>query len=632
MCGIAGFLEKPDQALSKGQPVEVMNKMLHAIAHRGPDDWGIFHIGEAPKGEGVNYQFEPGKGEGEIVLGHRRLSIIDLSRNGHQPMRSSDKRFTIVFNGEIYNYIELREELKSSFEFKTHTDTEVLMNSYRAWGEDMFAKLDGMYAFALWDRDQQQLLCARDPMNIKPFYYAFHAGAFLFASEPRAILKAMGISGTINRQQISEFLLFGISDHDEGTSYQEISQLRGGHFMTIGSDLSIKRKKQFWHSPKVPAPNGQKNGKLYHKIKESVDRQLRSDVPVGSSLSGGIDSGTLVSLAGEILKEDSHKYHTLTFTSDAFANDESQAAKSISEYSGMPQWHPVKIDRQKLRQNLEKLVHDIGEPFTSLSILAQNLVMKKANELGIKVMLDGQGGDEVYLGYPRVAQRIVGEYLRRGAIGKAIRELKGFQAHASLSPKNALLGNLFFAMPGVASYRNKKRMKQLVKSDLLDAYREEVIADRFANKPLQEVQTDELTKYILPRLLRYADRNSMAYGVESRVPHLSVPLVEYALRLPLDQRVSNGWTKFSVRESMDGLLPSDILWAKVKRGFDIPQEEWIKLLKPDLIQWIREFEPAQELFNIPRLIELIEADRAGEMHVWRVISVILWMKFLKVKY
>ncbi len=631
MCGIAGILGKSNANLIEGRPVAALKNMLHMLEHRGPDDYGIYHLGKEKVENSPNYQYKEIREDYELLLGHRRLSIIDLSKNGHQPMHSADGKITIIFNGEIYNYIELREELKNRFTFYTNSDTEVLINAYRAWGKDCFSRLDGMFSLAIWDHQKQTLLCARDPIGIKPFYYSYTDDSFIFASEPKAILSSLETNGSVNYSAVSEFLVLGISDHDASTSYNEISQLPGGHFLEINRNIDLSPPKAYWTPPHEPESQNISYSTLYEKIRQAVERQLRSDVQVGSSLSGGIDSGTLVKISGQILNGESEQYKTITFTSNGFINDESMAAKLISESSGMSNWNPVQLDEGHIEEHLIKLISDIGEPFTSLSILAQNLVMKEAQKLKIKVMLDGQGGDEVYLGYPRLAQRIIGNYFKKGQLQLALQETVGLSHNAALPIKNSIAGNFFFSNATIALTRNKNRIANLVKPDLLNAVREEVAMDRYSNKDLQQLQIDELTKYILPRLLKYADRNSMAYSVESRVPHLSVPLVEYALKIPYHQRVKKGWTKYAVRKAMNEYLPKEILWAKEKKGFDIPQKKWITLLKPQLIKWISEYKEADKLFNTQNLIDLIKLDKGGEIHIWRIISVILWMKFLDVK-
>lgn len=633
MCGIAGFICKDEYSFSKGNSLETINNMLNSLQHRGPDDQGIFHLGKEKKHNAPNYDYQQNDKSFGLVLGHRRLSIIDLSKNGHQPKHSDDGKVTIAFNGEIYNYIELREELKKDFTFRTDSDTEVLINAYRAWGLSMFERLDGMFAFALWDAEKQKLICARDPMGIKPFYYTQTDDAIIFASEPRAILKALNQTGSVDIPRISEFILFGLSDHDNGSSYREIQQLKGGRWIEVNTSAEIVKEQSFWIPPQnIDYQTGNHEQILLSKIEESVKRQLRSDVTVGSSLSGGIDSGIIVKLAGELLNGKRETYKTITFTSDNFADDESVFAKKISLNAGINSWNEAKITAfETIPEDLIGLVQQIAEPFTSLSILAQNKVMKKANDLGVKVMLDGQGGDEVYLGYPRVAQRIISEYFHQGKFLKAWAEVKGLSANASLSAKNSILGNFYFSNANIAISRNKNRFENLINKELLNAYRKEVIEERFASTGLQQTQIGELTKYILPRLLKYADRNSMAYSIESRVPHLSIPIIDYALQMPFNKRINKGWTKYAVRKAFNGRLPQEILWAKEKRGFDIPQQQWIKAIKPNLIEWIGDFNDPNKMFNKENLISLIKVDRAGEMHVWRVLSTILWMKFLNVK-
>lgn len=631
MCGIAGIITS--NANLDRRPFEIVQSMLNQIQHRGPDNEGVFHYGpsrEKPNDE--NYNFTNSLTNSEIVFGHRRLSIIDLSAEAHQPMQTPDSRYTITYNGEIYNYLELKEELSKHYQFKTSSDTEVLLAAYKLWGKEMLNKLDGMYAISIFDKAANQVFCARDPMGIKPFYYTQVDGAFVYCSEPSPILRALKVPMSVDQHRVAEFLLFGISDHDQGTSYSDVKQLKGGHFLTVNLDGTASQQTKFWSAPNTIFDYSED---LIDKQKEliiqAISRQLRSDVTIGSSLSGGIDSGIIVNTAGQLLGESKHQYKTITFTSKNFESDESSNASTISRSSGIDNWNEATIeDEGSIPGLLKNLIRQIGEPFSSLSILAQNRVMSKAKELNIKVMLDGQGGDEVFLGYPRVAQYVVPYYLKKGRLDKAAKELFGLKRNASLSIKNSILGSLYFSNPGFAHRRSIKRQQPFVNLDFLKEGRTEIINNKFNSKDIFEYQTKELQQYILPRLLKYADRNSMSYSIESRVPHLSVPVIEHALQLPMNLRVNKGWTKYALRNGFSGSLPNHIMWAKEKKGFEIPQERWIKSIEPTLIKWINEAEDLGSIFNIPTIVKAIKEGQAKQPHVWRVISTILWMKDIKV--
>lgn len=625
MCGIAGYIEFQKDALTKGKPFELLNDMMSSINHRGPDDYGMSLYGYG-KGTGMEDPKRVRYFENDgyyAALGHRRLSIIDLSENGRQPMSNSSNNLEIIFNGEIYNYIELREEL-SDVNFRTQTDTEVLIASYERWGIDMLDKLDGMFAFAMLDRKRNKVLCARDPVGIKPFYYSYSPKGFVFGSEPRTVLKGLGSLGTMDDTSASEFLIMGITDHSEKTFFTEVSQLPCGHWMEIDLSGEMKGPIQYRKIPGavMPADKDYSN-ETYSNLVTSVSRQLRADVKLGTSLSGGLDSGTIVSIAGELLKNNSGNYNTLTFSFPGFEDDESKFARSIAESAGM-NWKQVIPSTDTISGDLDRMITFMGEPFSTLSMFAQYKIMEHAGSLNIKVMLDGQGGDEIYLGYPRIAQRVLFQYLKSFKLSSFLKEWFGLKKHASISMSRSLLGNVFFSSPMVAINRNKERMKPYVNGEILDSYRKEVADDVYSRKNIFLLQEDELTKYCLPRLLRYADRNSMAFSVESRVPHLSKIMLDYALRLPLNWRVRNGWTKYSIRKAMEGKLPADVLWSVKKLGFPVPQKYWVDKLRDNIQLSLNEGKGVKEFLNVPAIISAIDSGKGNLPHLWRTISLGLW--------
>ncbi len=629
MCGIAGFWEFSTTRRIEDR-VNRVEQMLTTLSHRGPDDRGIAVFGGSSnilhnKSAKIDYQ----ESDFHLVLGHNRLSIIDLSYKGHQPMKTVDKKFTITFNGEIYNYKELRKDLSTQYVFNSESDTEVLLAMYSVYGTEMLNKLDGMFAFAIWDNEKRSLFCARDPMGIKPFYYLSNQLEFIFGSEPKAIQRGLGICGKYDHSRIADFLLVGISDYDDRTSFEGIKQLQPGHSMMITANQSTIRQNKYWDPPKINHytkdwPGGYK-GIAYNSIK----RQLRSDVTIGSSLSGGIDSAVIVRMVSEILGSGSSQYNTLTFSFPEFKDDESVLAKQIADSTDV-KWHCVTPQMDGIVSDLETMITSMGEPFTTLSMFAHYKVMEKAHQLGIKVMLDGQGGDEVYLGYPRVAQRVLAEYLLTGNILAVSRELRGFQRNGNSSALHSLATNLYFNSKSIALNKNMRILKKYVDLDFLLLYNKELMDDYYGYKDIYSKQLDELTKYCLPRLLRYGDRNSMHFSVEARVPHLSVDILEYCLSAPFPERVYNGWTKYIVRRALSDKLPEEIIWNPVKRGFGIPQEYWVGALADHLKIWINDL-PNDTPFKKDRLLTEIESPNRGSKYLWRVLSVISLMILLKVK-
>ena len=629
MCGIAGFIDISRKGAFL-EATKTLELMMNAIIHRGPDDYGMSFYGYE------NYNDQQGKKtsieskcDHQISLGHRRLSIIDLSENGRQPMQNRDHSLEIIFNGEIYNYLELKKQHFSDYPFKTETDTEVLLACYEKWGIDMLNKLDGMFSFALYDIKQNKMLFARDAMGIKPFYYAKIDSKFFFASEPKAIQAAIKSKLTLDINNSAEFLVMGLSDHTDGTFFKEIKQLNGGHLMMYDLVHHSIEIKKYWNAPQVQSNPSDHFPATYWEIaKEAVTRQLRSDVPLGTSLSGGIDSSVILVLASEILGEHSNQYNAITYIEKGFVGDESKDARSIAENAGL-NWHGVEVDQTNLCDDVDRMITSIGEPFSSLSMYAQYKVMEYAKNIGIKVMLDGQGGDEIYLGYPRVAQFVLSEYLREGKIGLFYRELIGLKNHASLSFKNSILGNIYFSNSTIAVTRNISSLSNYINKDFLHQYRKETAEDLYSSKSLQERQIDELTKYCLPRLLRYADRNSMAFSVESRVPHLSNLIIDFALKAPIEWRIRDGWTKYYVRKAAENSkIPQRILYNPLKRGFEVPQNQWVKKLAPLINQYIENASPYQHILNLDHIQSKINSDLndSEATKLWRSIS---FMAFLQ---
>jgi asparagine synthase (glutamine-hydrolysing) len=634
MCGIAGFLEDRRANLIQGaEPRDRLAAMLRAIRHRGPDDWGMTFFGFQPEAlvgdDGHVKRLE--SRDVSLALGHQRLSILDLSPNGRQPMLSKDETCCITFNGEIYNYIELREELARNIEFRTSTDTEVLLEAYRQWGIEALKRLDGMFAFALWDARAKKLICARDPLGIKPFYYAKQNGRFVFASEPRAVLAGVGSVGHVDQMRVAEFLVLGVSDHDDGTSYQEVQQLRGGHFLEVDAAGVVSEPRAFWQPPKEPERDYSDVPTLVREqITLAVHRQLRSDVPVGSCLSGGIDSGSVVATVGAILNSHASDFRTLTLTNADFDGDESDLARATARRAGV-NWETVDSGMIEMSAGMEEMVRAMDEPFPSLSMLAQRQIMQRARGRGLKVMLDGQGGDEVFLGYPRVANRAVGQHFADGRISSALHEWVGLSRNASQSLANTLLNNIFFGSPALVSWRNRRRITGLVQEHFIEQARAEVAYEMYhGSQSLLDLQIGELTRFCLPQLLRFEDRNSMAYGVEARVPLLSVDLVEFALGLPLNWKVRNGWTKYALRVAMTNHLPDEIVWHRCKRGFEVPQRLWVEAARPQIARWLENLPQDFPVQGQP-ILDRIDAGQGGESWLWRCLSVALWTCFSGVK-
>lgn len=630
MCGIAGIIAGQADV----DAVASLERMLSRITHRGPDDFGIdafvkgkdYSISEPSSKIKLHSTSED---VADVLLGHRRLSIIDTSSAGHQPMHDFSGETSIVFNGEIYNYLELKEDIGEEYPWRTHSDTEVLLAAYRKWGVDMFSKLDGMFAITLYDRKRQVVVAARDIANIKPYYYHYytHSKKFFFASEPQAIVTGMGTALKFDSTYLAEFMLLAISDHDQGCMIDGVSQLRGGSYLELDLrtfDLSEKRFYTPSHTTFSTNPV-----EFEERFKQAVSRQLRADVKVGTSLSGGIDSSAVVYTVGDILRSQNDPYNALTFTFPNFPDDEADLAKKVAANSGI-QWHAVEPDMSTMANDLEGMIINMGEPFSSLSMFAQYKVMEHAQKLGIKVMLDGQGGDELYLGYPRMAQRVMMMYLKRANLSKFMREMKGLKENLSIPYWQAIAGNIYFNSKAIAYTRRHRAMAEFLDTDYLAHARKETISDFYAPKSVREKQEDELFKYCLPRLLRYGDRNAMGFGIEARVPHLSNLMIDKALNMPVIEKVNDGWTKLVLREYLNGKVPDEITWNKVKKGFNVPQEFWIKQLNAKMQDWVDGL-PSDTPVNKSKLRDTLN-NAPGNHFLWPVMSVVALNQLSGIKF
>lgn len=628
MCGLAGILGVEEHALTEA--VSMTKRMLDRIRHRGPDDEGLELIGPVGTKSANNlvHRLIP-EMPVSVIFGHRRLSIIDPTIKSHQPMYDHTGRYAIVFNGEIYNYLELKTEIGDSYPWRTNGDTEVLLACYALWGGEMLSKLDGMFAFAILDSQASTVFMARDVVGIKPFYYRVDpsSGILKFASEPSAISSALPCTPSFDSRYFSEFLLLGVSDHAEGCMIEGIKQLQGGSYMCYDlrkRSISIGR----YYSPSRQE-NRISSGDFNELLSLAIKRQMRADVKVGTSLSGGIDSSAVVSTVGEILNGAKESYSALTFSLPGFESDESELARSIAGTNGI-NWVPVEPVLADLNKDLERMIGIIGEPFSSLSMFAQYKVMEKARHLGIKVMLDGQGGDELYLGYPRMTQRVAFEYLGKGNLSGFFREWQGLKTNLSIPLWQSLAGQLYFNNYRIAFPRRMKANERYVDKDYLNQADKNLIRDFYAPKSIRLKQEDELFRYCLPRLLRYADRNSMASSVEARLPHLSNLMIDVALDMPLDQKVNGGWSKYILREYINGRVPDEVTWNKVKRGFDVPQEFWIKHLKQQLTDWVDHLPDDGPMKKNNLRKDILE--NQGNKFLWPVLSAVALHKISGIKF
>jgi asparagine synthase (glutamine-hydrolysing) len=584
MCGIAGIISINPQLVQQNK----LQLMATALQHRGPDGEGYW-INE----------------NGTVGLAHRRLSVIDLSDAAAQPLfypsplERVGVRYTITFNGEIYNYLELKEELqKRGYTFTTTSDTEVIPAAYDCWGKDCLQYFDGMFSFALWDEQEQTLFCARDRFGEKPFYYLpptpsnggrAEAPTFYFASEMKA-LWAIGIEKQTNNTALLNYLTLGFVSNPTNafeTFYQGIQKLPAAHWLQINfaTDALQITTAQYWDIDKetiAPISVHDAQEKLLELLFKSVQRRLRSDVAVGTSLSGGLDSSSIVASLQLPPKEGEQQFGLQTFSAvfPGFKNDESAFIQQVTHQFSLENFTTTPT-ANGLIDDFEKLLYHQEEPFASASIYAQYKVYELAKQHGVTVLLDGQGADETLGGYHKYYHWYWQELVAKGKFGLLQKErsaAKNIGVNQSWSFKNYAAVYL----PAMAATRLEKNLSRQQKqnkniaADFLHAHHN---ANNF-HKPIVTKLNDILyyntMQLGLEELLRYADRNSMAFGREVRLPFLSHQLVQFIFSLPASYKISNGFTKNILRLAMNNYLPKQIVWRKDKVGFEPPQQQWLQ--------------------------------------------------------
>lgn len=636
MCGIAGtvFHRPTDISGPLGR------RMQHTLAHRGPDDLGymVFDGEEVTLGR----EWPEVGGRGQVLLVHRRLSIIDLAKTGWQPMSTPDGRYHMVYNGEIYNYIELQAELEAlGYRFDSHSDTQVLLAAYAEWGEKSLQRLVGMFAFAILDTWKRTLFLARDFFGIKPLFYAVPRDGFAFASEIKALLDVPGVTREPNPHRVYEYLRTGFTDHGAATMYAHVHQLEPGHFVEISLDQpGVVRPVRYWQlrtDQTVELSFDEAAAHLRDLFLESVSLHLRSDVPIGAALSGGVDSSAIVS-AMRLLKPNLD-IHTFSYVADDPLLGEERWVDIVGG-SVEAVVHKTRLLPEDLAADLDHLISAQDEPFGSTSIYAQHRVFRLAQEAGIKVMLDGQGADELLAGYSSYYVPRLASLLRRGQVVRA----GSFVHSLGLMPRVPSMAILRSAalrvLPEAAEGRVRSAIKRNVSPKWLNggwfAERDAgtLSFQHLSNRQGLREQLALSVRETLPSLLRYEDRNSMAHSIESRVPFLTPQLAEFILSLPEEYVITaDATTKSVFRRAMQGIVPSAILQRRDKVGFETPENRWFADLRP----WVES--ALAGAAAIPALDSsaiqkewgtVLQCRPPFDSRIWRWINLIRWSEINKV--
>ena len=649
MCGSTGYVN-----LKKKIDNSLFAKMNNIIKHRGPDDEGYVLINENKTTNASGYDTvdilkEKYKNINEmtngynIILGHRRLSILDLSEKGHQPMQDESGNIQIVFNGEIYNYIEIRDELKEKgYIFNTNCDTEVIVNAYKEWGTNCVNRFNGMWAFALYDKKQSKIFCSRDRFGIKPFYYYLDEEKIIFASEIKQIIEDKTIKRIANDKVIFNYLFYGKDDYNAETFFKSIYSLLPSHNLEIKLDFnnnSFETKiYRYYDLEKKKIQNSEQINikELNDELERSIRYRLRSDIPVGSCLSGGLDSSSIVTKACKELEKKQKNKIFETFTSCYDENpeiDERFYSQKVVQRAGCKE-NLVFPNKENLKEDIEKVIWHQDTPFPTLSIYAQWCVMREANKKGIKVLLDGQGGDETLLGYERYVVFLLKDNLKKLKLKCFYKNYKLYKSSYHLTFSRMMQYLLYFSnnhfLQYLTRYIKSKKMNCLNKEFFKTHKKNKDYLKNMNFKNWFELQETEICHSNLIPLLRYEDRNSMAFSIETRVPFLDYQLIEKEMQIPLEHKIKNGYTKNILREIMKDEMDEEVVFRKNKLGFAAPQKNWINELDESYIYEFINNMKTKKYFNEKTIKEIFEKKINDEMR-WKFLSLEIWIKVYDVK-
>jgi asparagine synthase (glutamine-hydrolysing) len=636
MCGIFAFLDLENSDVNS----DILEKMSRSVIHRGPDDCGyaffeLFGDQRTLESKDMIEGTQLEKFKGLLAFGHRRLSIIDLTEAGHQPMHNEDGKIWVIYNGEIYNYKELTEELRGRGHlFRSRTDTEVILHAYEEWGTECLNHFNGMWAFALWDGNQRRLFCARDRFGIKPLYYYLADKKLILASEIKAILQDPKIKRSPNHERVYDYLAYGYLDHTEKTFFQNINQLRGSHYLTLdirGEDLVLDIRR-YWDLKSIePETSYPFEERFLELFEDSIRLHVRSDVPVGTCLSGGLDSSSIVCVAQKYLNSNIHK----TFSS-CFDDKKYDERDFINEVVQMTSSDPHYIfpRPEDLLQEIEDIIWYQEEPFGSTSIFAQWSVFKLAKLNKVKVILDGQGADELLAGYHPYFGFYLSELARTFRFREFIEEYRKIRSLYHYS-HSWILGHLMVCLSPLPWSRIIRNQVLLHKNKWLNvndhSMREIEFQQKFKNIFFDRLY-QSLMNLTLPGLLHYEDRNSMAHSIEARVPFLDYRLAEFVFSLPMNQIIRKGTTKVILRETMEGIIPETVRTRLDKMGFVTPEDIWFRETLKDHISEIinsRSFVD-RGYFDVNGVNKAFDRHCKGEINlssaIWRWVNLELWFR------
>ncbi len=623
MCGILGYFH-----IKKNSKFNLnFENSLKKLTHRGPDQTGI-----------SNFKWKDGLGQ----FGHTRLSIIDLSDKGKQPMKSKCGRYSLTFNGEIYNYEELKVELQNNnYQFSSNSDTEVLLAAWIIWGEKSLIKFKGMFSFAIYDSKLNNLTCVRDPFGIKPFYYYSDLSNFYFGSEPTAITDLRPNLAEVNIQKSYEYLLNGTYDNDNNTFFKNIYQLLPGHLLKIdlNKNCNIKIVKWWWPSIKetTKLTFDEASAKLKKMFLQNIKLHLRSDVPIGAALSGGVDSSAIVGSIREI--EPKQNINTFSFIANKSVFSEEKWVDIVNSNVKATKYK-LNSSSINLKDDFEDLLKTQGEPFSSTSIYAQYKLYEFVKESGVTVTLDGQGADELLAGYGGYPVQRLQSLLDELKFFEAIKFVFNWGKSPNRSRKTTIISLVYNIIPFkirkyISLFKKKNYFPKYLNKDFIQDFnfqtnnKKTSKLNEIKGRRLMDVLRDSVTGNGLSSLLRHGDRNSMRWSVESRVPFLTTDIAEFLLSLPENYLISDkGETKYIFRDAMRGIVPNEILDRKDKIGFEPPENDWLMSSKPFIDEIVNDLHKVP-VFNVEYCRNIItnyynNPASIDSRLIWRIINYARW--------
>jgi asparagine synthase (glutamine-hydrolysing) len=645
MCGIAGIIDQ------SGFDTGILMKMSDILRHRGPDDEGYYIAGndlrKNCKGDNtisglssLNHIRE-NRNSKQFSIGflHRRLSIIDLEESGHQPMHYQEGRYVITYNGEVYNYIEIRQELISKgHRFRSSSDTEVILASFAEWGYSCVERFVGMWAFAIYDSDKRILFLSRDRFGIKPLYYSsLNTGKFAFASEAKALFTLNYIQPKANLNVVLEYLAFGAPGFSDSNLFDQIKTLPPATNLTYDL-LSDELKVWEYYSLKEKVSGNNLGVNIKNAIEdyrtffeESISLHLRSDVSVGACLSGGLDSSSIASVVSQKLS--TGIFNTFTASFPGLDIDETPYVKKLSEKYPRIRSFSCYPNVNDFWDFFDKITWHQDFPFNSTSIYAQWEVMHKANEEGIKVLLDGQGADEVLGGYYPFAGVYLLEVLKAFKFRLFYNEYFLLRQNFTRNINTALGRAAYHYLPSYVQHIVRDHQRAGIKLIDPDYYSSDIKVPQRGGKSFKDYSLNSI-KFGLTELLRYEDRNSMAFSIESRVPFLDHRLVEFSLNLNSSLKIKGGWTKYILRKALEPVLPPEIAWRRDKLGFVTPQNAWKKEISGTLADYLNsaDLPPVLNKKYLEKMTNDLLVNPSILSEYWKTISFIKWAHIFKVTF